>query len=258
MGALRNRHGGYDAGFDPAGDNDFDLSNDGDPSDNNKPNNNSNNASSNSNSTGNPPPAIRGLSLERSFSTPNPGARGGGTTRRGARYNSITMPSVPPSSGFTRKKGAFTTMGGRRPRSVSSGAAPTGDEHEFMLVPPPTLDTRKGLDILLHTHDSNCGGGKGDGKGNGNLGFADALSKTEGVLAVLDSYAAWAVGVLRGKVGDVVREGKSRSGRGTRRRRRERRVRNQTRTRLRKRQVRDNHRKIKKKKEEVSGHPRLS
>jgi hypothetical protein len=78
-----------------------------------------------------------------------------------------------------------------------------------MLVPPPTLDTREGLDILLHTHDSDCSGGKGDGKGNGNLGLADALSKTEGVLAVLDSYAAWAVGVLKGKVGDVVREGKS-------------------------------------------------
>jgi hypothetical protein len=62
------------------------------------------------------------------------------------------------------------------------------------------------ISSCTHTHDSNCGGSKGDG----NLGLADALSKTEGVLAVLDSSAPWAVGMLRGKVGDVVREGKSR------------------------------------------------
>ncbi|KAJ2917273.1 hypothetical protein MD484_g3132, partial [Candolleomyces efflorescens] len=212
MGTLRNRNGGYDPAFDSADDDDIDLSNDVDPSSNNNNNTITNNIDSSSNSnTATPPPAIRGLSLKRSFSTPTPGgSRGGGAARRGARYNSITMPSVRSSSGFSRKKGGSSMTVGRHPRSVSSGAAPAaGDtEHDFMLVPPPTLDTREGLDILLHTHDQNCAGGKG----NGNLGLADALSKTEGVLAVLDSYAVWAVGMLRGKVGDVVREGKSKGG----------------------------------------------
>ncbi|KAJ2936099.1 hypothetical protein H1R20_g994, partial [Candolleomyces eurysporus] len=191
--------GGYDSALDSADDIDIDLSNT-----NTDDNNNPNNLNPSSNS-GSPPVAIRGLTLKRSFSTPNPGARGG-AGRRGGRYNSITMPSVRSSSGFSRKKGATTA--GKHPRSVSSGGAAACDhenpEHDFTLVPPPTLDTREGLDILLHTSDNS-------GKGTGNLNLADALSKTEGVLDVLDSYAAWAVGVLRGKVGEVVREGKGKS-----------------------------------------------
>ncbi|RXW18260.1 hypothetical protein EST38_g7595 [Candolleomyces aberdarensis] len=204
MGTLRNRNGGYDSTLDSADDIDIDLSNTNSDHNTNSEND-SNNLNPNSNS-GSPPVAIRGLTLKRSFSTPNPGARGG-AGRRGGRYNSITMPSVRSSSGFSRKKGA--TTGGKHPRSASSGGAAACDhehpEHDFMLVPPPTLDTREGLDILLHTSDNS-------GKGTGNLNLADALSKTEGVLGVLDSYAAWAVGVLRGKVGDVVREGKGKSG----------------------------------------------
>jgi hypothetical protein len=131
MGTLWNRNGGYDAGLDSADGNDFDLSNDGDPSSGN----NNSNIDPNPNSSSNSEPTTRGFSLKHSFSTPNPGARGGGTSRRGARYNSIAIPSVRSSSGFSRKKGGgSTTMAGRHPRSVSSGAAPTGDEHDSMVV----------------------------------------------------------------------------------------------------------------------------
>ncbi|TEB25766.1 hypothetical protein FA13DRAFT_1777318 [Coprinellus micaceus] len=154
-----------------------------------------------------------GSNLKRTVSTPL--YAGSGISPGKMEYRSITMPaSVGRVVGRGHKRSLSASIAGEAGRKglgvlvedtqepdqlgpTPSAPSSTGNkadtdpdrEHEYTIVAPPTPDTREGLDILLNTAAFPL-----------NATLAEAVSKTEMVLDVLDGYASWAVGVLKGRV----------------------------------------------------------
>lgn len=151
-----------------------------------------------------------GSTLHRSISTPQRTL--GGDLAPPSLYKTTTLHAFQqgrvhdrsvstPGDDELRKMPAFEPIKEDGPIADTLAPLVTGDaehhDHDFTLVAPPTPDTREGLDILLNTAALQA-------VLPPNLNLAEIVSKTEGVLAVLDGYANAVVGTLRRRAMDEI------------------------------------------------------